>query len=428
MKIIYLVHQYFPHHLGGTELYVRGLARRAALCEHDPLIITYVESAHKGSPHALPTRVDDLPVIEIHNNYSQACRPGRDEYADPVQGDLLESIFQDKRPDLVHIAHTMKLGAAAMQRCEKLGIPMIATLCDFWFICPRHTLLRPDGQCCKGPARALDCLHCMQATHRESNFRIYRKKSAALGRSWFRIRHWLDLAQRPAYLRHRLLACRQIIALSAFAKRMYVTNGIPQSRITVLPHGLEELPTHPGPSSPPDYLHIVFIGSLVPHKGVHVLLAALQKIPKARLRCSIYGAVHADDHYHQQLMDLASQDSRIKLAGTFPPEDLWQVLDSASLLVLPSLWYENEPLVVKAALHRGIPVLASELGSLVDQVKDGRSGWLLRAGDTQAIAEILDGLAKQPEQCRFPPTPDAGMDNHARHIFALYEKEVRDHE
>ena len=424
LKIIYLVHQYFPRHVGGTEIYLRGLARRARHHGHDPLVVTYVESATIDPPHTLRVSVDGLPVIEIHANYSQAVRPGRDEYANLQLGDLLEAVLRDERPDLVHVVHAMKLSADGMHRCEKLGIPMVVTLCDFWFICPRHTLLRQDGQCCTGPADTLACLRCMQATHPESAFPGYESRNAA-GRVWQRLLHWRDLARRPAYLRRRLLACRQIIALSAFAMRMYVSNGIPPSRITVLPHGLDELPDRAPPVRPPELLHIVFIGSLMPHKGAHVLLAALRKIPQARLRCSIYGALRPDDPYCRQLQELAEGDDRIVLSGTFPPEDIWKVLEDASLLALPALWYENEPLVVKAALHRGIPVLASALGSLTDQITHGRNGWLFRAGDTDAIAELLDGLARQPEKCRCPPVPDVGMDTHAQHVFALYEQEIQ---
>jgi glycosyltransferase involved in cell wall biosynthesis len=428
MKIIYLVHQYFPRHVGGTEMYVRGLARRARECGHDPLVVTHVESSDTRPSRMHLTCFEDMPVVEILSNYSQSSRPGRDEYADPRVGDLLEALLREQSPDLVHVAHTMKLGATSMRRCEKLGIPMIVTLCDFWFICPRHTLLRSDGQCCAGPTHARDCLHCMRATHPESSFRVYTQAAAMLARPWHRLVHWHDLAKRPTYLRRRLLASRRIIALSAFAMRMHIANGIPESRITLLPHGLEALPGHTVPDSPPERLHIVFIGSLVPHKGAHVLLAALSKIPQAPLRCSIYGAVRPDDPYNRQLLDLAAKDRRITLAGTFPPEDLWNVLDSASILALPALWYENAPLVVKAALHRGIPVLASALGSLTDQIQHGRNGWLCPAGDADAIAGMLAVLADQPGQCRFPPSPDAGMDTHARHVFSLYGKEIHAHE
>jgi glycosyltransferase involved in cell wall biosynthesis len=424
VKIVYLVHQYFPRHVGGTEMYVRGLVRRGARKGHDPLVVTAVEDASADLPRLQRASVDGLPVIEIHVDYSRSARPGRDEYANRRVGDLLESVLRAEKPDLVHVAHGMKLGADGMRRCEKLGIPMIATLCDFWFICPRHTLLRQDGQCCTGPASTLACWRCMQVTHPESAFRVYAEHNIVF-RAWHRLRHWHDLTRRPDYLRRRLLACRQIIALSDFAMRMHVANGIPPSRLTVLPHGLEELPGHAPPDHPPDPLHIVFIGSLVPHKGVHVLLAALSKIPQARLRCSIYGALRPDDPYCRQLQELTVRDGRVVLAGTFPPEDIWKVLDGASLLAMPALWYENEPLVVKAALHRGIPVLASALGSLTDQIRHGMNGWLCRAGDTDAMAELLAGLAQQPEKCRCPPVLDAGMDAHAQHVFALYEQEAQ---
>ena len=66
--------------------------------------------------------------------------------------------------------------------------------------------------------------------------------------------------------------------------------------------------------------------------------------------------------------------------GTFPAEELGRVLGGAAALVMPALWYENEPLVVKAARYIGLPILASNIGTLADSIKNGINGVLVPTG------------------------------------------------
>ena len=425
MKILYMVHQFLSQHIGGTELYAYGLAHRAQTRGDNVCILTHVDGQDSEPANLHAAQFESIDVIELHSNYSRSPRPGRDEYANSVNGELIAQILRQQRPDIVHIAHSMKLGAEGLRHCQALGIPVVVTLCDYWFICPRHTLLRSDGKLCKGPTNIADCRRCQNDDHPEALFQLYARRWSLLSAPLHRMLQRRDQAQRLPYLRERLLASQAIVALSEFTKQRFVEYGIAAERIQVLPHGLETLPNK-APVPPPEILHIVFIGSLAPHKGAHVLLEALHQHPELPLRCTLYGNLELGNAYQKHLQQLVQDDPRISFAGQFPPKDIWRVLDSASVLALPSLWYENEPLVVKAALQRGVPVLTSALGSLIEQVRDGIDGWLLPPGDAPALGEVLTQLAAQPARCRITPVPDLGMDHHARQIFDLYKKVLAD--
>ena len=172
---------------------------------------------------------------------------------------------------------------------------------------------------------------------------------------------------------------------------------------------------------------VVFIGSLVPHKGAHVLLESLAMAPEPEIRCRIYGTLREGDPYTLRLMDLARKDPRVTLMGVFPPAELGRVLEEADLLAMPALWYENEPLVVKAALHMGVPVLASDLGTLADMIRQGVDGWRVRPGDPLEWADALRRIVAQPESLRIERVPAKSMDDHAGEIFSIYEQERSGH-
>jgi glycosyltransferase involved in cell wall biosynthesis len=430
MKIVYLVHQYFPRSVGGTEIYTRGLARRAAAAGHDVLVITCHENA-SGDPadfHLEETEHEGIAVVEIHSNLSVMDHPARAEYSNPVIGRAVARRLRDFKPDLAHVLHAMKLSASALEACLAARVPVVVTLCDFWFICPRHTLLKHDGTLCRGPNAWGKCVPCVQDLHS-----VAASPRTALELLPF-ARDVAAIAARPRFLRRALLNARRIIALSHFAKDAFVQNGFPAARIEVIPHGLEiedleiedleieDLPTETFKAdegrAAARPLKIGFIGSLVSHKGAHLLLEALAAIPDMPVQCLIYGAWR-DDEYCQRLRQLADDDARVQWMGSFAPEQMGRVLSTLDVLAMPSLWYENEPLVVKAALRLGLPVLANDIGSLLEMIESGRNGWLVESSTARSWAAAIAQLAAGPLP-RFAPTRMKTMDENAEEMLQIY--------
>jgi len=435
LRILYLTHQYLPRHVGGTEVYTRGLALRAQRAGHDVRVVTHVESASLDPTDygATETLVDGIPVTEVHHNLSRAENPARAEYDNPTMVELLGPLLQAARPDLIHALHVMKLSGAALQLCYDLGLPVILTLADYWFVCPRHTLLRWNNELCQGPKHDLDCLRCSHETHGFAAGRLQKLPVPVMrALSSTKLmngtqRFWRDIdAIRKRWIFLRQIAERAdcLIALSDFQKEMYVRNGYDGKKIRVIQHGLETDSLEPARRRSGESYELVFIGSLVHHKGPHVLLQALARRPHAKVRLSIYGDADGSNSYLDSLKQTAAADRRVSLMGTFPIAEMGRVLRNADALAMPALWYENEPLVVKAAQYIGLPVIASDIGTLKTSIKHGVNGWLLPAGDVGAWAGALESFS-------FPsPAPDLSiksMDENARELFDLYEQIYSSH-
>ena len=406
LRIAWLVHQYLPDQVGGTELYTHGLARRARDEGHDALVIAYREHPD-ADPSAWRTRSrthEGVAVAEVEHNLDLAPSVARYEYDNPVVGEQVHRALAAHRPDVVHCTHAMKLSAAALEACTQLDVPFVVTLCDYWFVCPRNTLLTWDGQLCEGPFDHHACWACSHnlhgTTHTEENLEAIRA--------------------RPAHLRAALECADRVIALSDFQRRMIAGAGVDADLIEVIPHGLEEegldLPPRDDPGGP---VRILFIGSLAAHKGLHVLLAALRARPELELELCVYGRLKQGDPYVEQIVAEAASDRRVRLAGTFPPTEMGRILADADALALPALWYENDPLVVKAALHVGLPAIVSRIGSLAEQVRDGEDGWTVPPGDVGAWADALERASElrgRPRTPRRQPT----MDAHYRRLAGIY--------
>jgi glycosyltransferase involved in cell wall biosynthesis len=410
VKILYLTHQYFPRHVGGTEIFLRGLALGAQAHGHEVRIVTYVESP-SGDPSDYGPRktvVDGLPVTEIHYNLSVAPDPARYEFDNAFVGAIVERELDSFAPDIVHALHTMKLSGAALAACHKKEIPVVATLCDFWFICPRHTLMKWDGSLCCGPGHDLYCAPCLQHTH---GFSV--EKDAAAIRA------------RKAFLQEELLRCRRVVALSPFAKEMFIRNGYPASRIDVVSHGLDTEGLVPHTTRTETPIRVIFIGSPIHSKGPHILIDAVRGAPELDVECMFYGRINHADPYARSLRGHAGGDPRIRFCGPFPPKDLGIVLRDADLMVLPSLTYENEPLVIKAALHVGLPVITSDIGSLPGMLRGYQAGWLVPPGDVGALTRALREAIPRIRTLDPAPIRMKTIGENAAEMLALYKQERR---
>jgi glycosyltransferase involved in cell wall biosynthesis len=436
LKITYLIHQYFPRHIGGTEVYTHGLAVRAQRAGHTVRVISHVESPSLDpiDYKAVRTEHDGIPVTELHHNLSRAANPARAEYDNPHIVELLRPELETVKPDVIHAVHVMKLSGAALKLCYDLNIPVVLTLADYWPICPRHVLVRSNQQLCNGPAHDLDCMRCLHDTHgfaagrtQELPLPVLRGVSS-LGAAVLKQhlpRFWRDIhaiRERQSYLRQTVERADRLIALSDFQKEMFVRNGYSAEKIQVLHHGLETAGLNPAMPSANEEFKIVFIGSLVYHKGPHVLLKALARHPELKVRLLLYGDARDANPYLKSLKELVAADSRVKLMGTFPLNEMGRVLATAQVLAMPVLWYENEPLVVKAARYAGVPVLASNIGTLADSIQDGVNGWLLPPGDIDEWADAIATLNPKP----LPPDASVkSMDQNAEEMFEIYREVIR---
>ena len=108
--------------------------------------------------------------------------------------------------------------------------------------------------------------------------------------------------------------------------------------------------------------------------------------------------------------------------GTFPPDEMGRVLETADALAMPALWYENEPLVVKAAQYTGVPVLASDIGTLATSVRHGSGGLLLPPGDIAAWADAIEALTPKTFARLIPDRSIKSMDENARELMVIYRE------
>ena len=228
MRILHIVHQYLPDHIGGTELYTRSLALAQARHDHQVAIFTQRNGVGTGVERRMETGVE---VYRAWASPSGATRRFLATFGELRLEAAFLKVLDRHVPDLAHVQHLMGLPAALVTILQKRGIPLVITLHDYWWICANAQLITNyNEELCGGPRLWFNCARCALA---HAGVRRGGPLTPALVPL---------LAFREQKLRRILNGAACLVAPSDFVKEWYVAHGVAQERIQVVPHGVERPP------------------------------------------------------------------------------------------------------------------------------------------------------------------------------------------
>ena len=413
MRVVLTTHVFLPDYASGTEILTFNTARELQRLGHEVEICT-------GFP--APSGLSDSERFDTY--IYEGIQVNRFLYSAGPMGDqpnMVESEYNNLffarwfrryvaqfKPAIVHFFHLQHLSASAIDVCHALGIPMLMTPTDFWLICPNNQLRLADNSLCQGPANdGVNCLkHAVSNNQAPAVAKVFQQlpdkvvatmiwgvNKGAFSRSWFSpmVR---ALYQRPGFLRDRMNKLDRVIAPTRLMQDMLIKNGLRPEKIVFSRFGIQTPAAEAHTASVGGGIRIGFIGGLSEHKGAHLLISAVKLVPKAiALELKVFGRTDLDPAYFEKLMHLADADQRIRFCGVFPNEEIATIFAELDVLVVPSIWYENTPLVIYSAQAAGCPVIASNLGGMAEVIEHEKNGLLFKAGDIAALACAIEELA-----------------------------------
>jgi glycosyltransferase involved in cell wall biosynthesis len=149
--------------------------------------------------------------------------------------------------------------------------------------------------------------------------------------------------------------------------------------------------------TPSDILRVGYIGQIIPIKGVHILVEAFKEAKLGGIvKLDIWGSLEKDQDYVDTLKSIILDDLSISLRGRFEHENLADVFSEIDVLVVPSIWYENAPLVIQESFATETPVITTNLGGMAEMVSSDVNGLLFERGDVWDLARQLNRLVTEP--------------------------------
>ena len=419
LRILHAIHDFLPRHRAGSEVYAFGLCQELASRHHVSVVCAEFDPAR---PHATLAwrQTGGLPVVEIVNNWR--IRAFEDTYRCPAVTARLADVLSMVHPDVVHVHNLLNLSFELPALARARGIPVVATLHDYTLVCASggQRLHRADQHVCStiDPDR---CARCF----RESPFYAQAtlgtlaratRAPAAVRRTARAVHHRLPraaaavagLLQRgpgfrvtPGDVERRLEAAREVfanvdlfVAPSQSMAREFEALGIPASRLRVSGYGLPP----PAPATDTSHarrLRLGYVGTIVWHKGIHVLLDALRAVPQDAVELLIFGDPGVFPGYTASLVEQA-RGLPVTWMGPFDVADAAAAYAQIDALVVPSIWLENSPLVIHEALMAGRPVIGARIGGIPELVQHERNGLVYHATSSSDLAVAIQRLLSEP--------------------------------
>lgn len=288
---------------------------------------------------------------------------------------ILKHWISEFQPHIVHFHNFFPMiSPSAHEAASEAGIPVIQTLHNYRLMCANALLMR-DGNICElcvsgGAARIHGIIHKCYRGSALSTLGVTRMQWRAE-----RMDTWNTHVSK-------------FIALTNFSKDKFVSMGIKSDKIVIKPNYLSAQKVPEGI----DRHHVIYVGRLVPEKGVGTLVDAMRALPDVRLIVVGEGP----------LRSMLEQDApeNVTFLGALSAAEVRDLMKAAVAVVCPSIWYEGFPMVVVEAFAASTPVIASRIGSLGEVVSHDVTGLLFPPGDAAALAACILKITSSPNYSR----------------------------
>jgi glycosyltransferase involved in cell wall biosynthesis len=291
----------------------------------------------------------------------------------PRQARMVHDLAKRVRPDVAHVHNTwFALSPAVVSALHRCGVPTVMTLHNYRLVCANGQLFR-DGAPCEDCVGSSPWHGVQHGCYRDSV--VLSVPAAGTIALHDRLQTWTRAVDR-------------FLVLNEFARQRFVRGGLPADRIEVKANFVPD----PGPRTCPAASSgtVLYVGRLSPEKGVEQLVEAWRQLGDGPLELVIVG----DGPLQERLERRPAP--RLRFAGRLPAEEVRRQMLAARALVLPSLWYEGQPMVVLEALAAGLPVLGSHIGGMPELLAPLGPEWLVPPREVSSWVTALRALAHPP--------------------------------
>lgn len=302
---------------------------------------------------------------------------------DPQFPGELAALLEELRPDIVHLHHYANFGVETLLHIRRVlpAAKIVLTLHEYLAICNHfgQMVKRPGfGLCARSSPR--DCARC------------------------FPERTEQDFFLRELYLKRFFGLVDHFISPSRFLAERYAAWGLDPRAISVVENGMPD-PGRPAGPPPPadDGLVFSFFGQISRLKGIDVLFdaaALLEAEGATGFRIEVHGDYSGQPPEFRAAFEkrLANTPANLRHCGPYDYARVHGLMRAAHAVLVPSIWWENSPLVIQEALLNRRPVVCSDIGGMAEKVRDGLDGFHFQAGNAHSLASLLKRLAAEPER------------------------------
>ena len=341
-----------------------------------------------------------------------------------IENNFLKVVNRVK-PDVIHFHELESLTGSLLLLSRNLNIPYILDIHNYWYLCPQRDLMDMNNKICDDWEEGKKCASCLVLPtsskvgwmyvgylsntwiHKIFNNLIKiahkkRIKKEKIRKTIANTNHISTYKARRYFFISELNKVNAIIYPSKRAMELYKTYGVEnQNNYVKLPINKNYLNilAKPYKNIPPTNVRFGYIGSILPHKGIHILIEAFNMIIKEKgEKCQllIYGS--GDSVYEEELKRKCRKNIFFK--GKYLPSQINEVLKNIDVAVIPSLWEDCSPIVLNELKLSRTPIIGSRIGGIEEAINHGVDGYLFTPGNIVELSGYMNELIENPLKIR----------------------------
>ncbi len=386
MRVLVVSHAHPSLSLGGAEIASYNLHKGLQAC--DDVETHYLARTGAPTPRHASTALMSLrqrggELLYYAEDYDHFLISNR--ATEEIERDFVR-VLRDLKPDVVHFHHFIGLGLECLfaARDTLPDALIVVTFHEYLSICHHH------GQMVKTGAFKL----CHRASPTDCNA-CFPDISPA------------RFLARETFIKGVLGLADHFISPSRFLADRYMDWGLAEERFSVIENGIDVAavaPPRPLPDPAARRSRFAYFGQLTPYKGADVLIDAVTRIPDAvwgeDAILLVYGGnlERQPQAYQDKFAKLVeSAGRRVRFCGAFQNSEMPNLMRSVDWVVMPSVWWENSPIVIQEAFFHGRPILSSNLGGMAEKITDEVDGLHFRAGSPEDLVDCMTRALSEPD-------------------------------
>jgi glycosyltransferase involved in cell wall biosynthesis len=417
-RVLYVVHNHPSVAPGGAETYALNLyTAMRDTGAFEPLLLARTGPPHVARPTAHPGTVlaaanhDPRQYLFLTDvaDFNWLLWTNRRK---PMYLQDFRNVLHTYQPDVVHFQHTLFWGVDMLLATRQVlpDAPIVYTLHEYGPICHHN------GQMVRTKSHEL----CLEASPRACH-------------ACFPEISTQDFFLRTRFLHSHLARVDQFLAPSRFLLERFVEWGIPRAKIAFEDYGQPTVIGMLERETTRVRDRIGFFGQLTPFKGLTVLLEAIKLLVASRsLNPVPHVWIHGSnlEFFPRDFQDTVNRLFRetqdyVTVTGRYDAAQLPRLMANVDWVVVPSIWWENSPLVIQEAFSCGRPVICSDIGGMAEKVANEVNGLHFRANDPFSLAETIARAVSSPglwETLRRQISPPHSMRQHVATLEHIYRR------
>ena len=448
MKILIVVHTFFPKYLGGTEVCVSELSSRFQKKGDQVKILTTDPLSDSNTYQSTISTHNNIEVVTINKDIRKYSS-FKETYKDDKTLKSFRNIIKEFQPDVIHYHHLMHLSLDYIKIAKDKNIPQVVTLHDFWFQCLTHQRVTTSGKLCQSfdSKKCTKCLsdilnagpivnttfslngfindhHKIEYLKNISNKLISRLQGKILYQTNLSKYQKLVL-DRNDLIKKSLSQVDLVIYPTKFLANEFKKWGLKTKTEITSSDGINTLLFKDFKRNKSNTIRFGYIGSIIPNKGLDMVLKAWPKLVSGSYNLKIYGNLLTDKKYSSYIQNLSKGLKNIEFCGNFPFKDISKIYSNIDVLIVPSRWFENAPLVLRNALQTGTSVIATNLGSMPELIKHNVNGFLYENENVNDLAKLMNHVIKNKAilmRMENEAIPQKSIEDNANELLTYYKK------